>query len=687
MEPLTKAYLSYEQYEAVFEPASGVFTFGYRGEKELLRFALTPAVPGDLPWHAERKKEQRRTVCTVRWDIPGSPSLVMSADRFGISFTAPTGAVFAGSVRFGDAENTFAMNGSGRRHAMRAALGPAVSPEDDLLFDRMTDRAIAFEGVRLSFDFDENSYRFVSGQTFRVGVKEKLYEERFGVPYRPVNKNNTYGALPPVGWMTWYAVKFGACEKTVLENARFQSEYLKDYGANTVWVDWEWYHKDFNEKSFRTDGVDSFHPDPALYPNGLKYVSDEIRKLGLIPALWIGFTNETFLTDYLKEHPEILLAEETGWVGTYFLDITHPTFLNDYLPKALAQVHDWGYDAIKFDTLPITIDRHEKYHERMYDPSLTTCEAFRGMIAKTRECLGENCYMLSCSGGCFANVMWASDYFDAARIGDDIFSWLAFRRACVEKVMDYYAMHNVTLYNDPDNVILRSEFNTKEQAESRASFVSLLGLPITFGDVLSDLDAERLNILRRAIPSLDIRPADVSEEALADPVLLTDLHIAKPWEDWHIAGVFNTTDEAASYTLAPASLGLGEGDYHVFDFWHKRYLGQVRKDLTLDLAPCETRVLAVRRVTGLPQIVSTNRHLTQGAAELSGVSFDGETMTLRASVVGAEDYVVYLYLPDGWRIADAGDFTVGEGSGLKTLTFRGETGEKTFKVTFEKENA
>ena len=65
---------------------------------------------------------------------------------------------------------------------------------------------------------------------------------QYHINYTPLNKNSTF-SKPPVGWMTWYSVGFDACEETVLKNARWMSENLKKYGADCIWVDWEWCHK------------------------------------------------------------------------------------------------------------------------------------------------------------------------------------------------------------------------------------------------------------------------------------------------------------------------------------------------------------------------------------------------------------------------------------------------------------
>ena len=94
-----------------------------------------------------------------------------------------------------------------------------------------------------------------------------------------------------------------------------QREEVKKFGADALWIDWEWYHKDYH--GYREDGVCCMKPDPAKYPHGLDYLADEIRKLGFEPALWIGFTNDPDMPDYVKENPEIILKKIETWVGTY----------------------------------------------------------------------------------------------------------------------------------------------------------------------------------------------------------------------------------------------------------------------------------------------------------------------------------------------------------------------------------
>ena len=594
-----------------------------------------------------------------------------------------------GMFDFDNVSDVISVRMSKNLPVFRCSYGLGAAKYDNAVFDKNTDTAYVAEGCTLGFDSEKNAYTIFCDTQLKFRVEKDVYANKYHIKYAKISKNNTFKKDLPVGWMTWYAVKFNAGEKTVLENALFQKEHLKDFGANTVWVDWEWYHKGFDADSVRSDGVDTFNPDKEKYPNGLKYVSDKIREMGFIPSLWIGPTNETFETDYLKENPEVLLAKEQSWVGTYFYDITHPKFLNDFLPKALSKVDEWGYDAVKFDTLPICAQRCEEYHERLYNSEITTYEAYRNMIAKTREILGDDRYILSCSGDKRSDVLWAADMFDAARIGLDIFKWEEFLKNCVYRTMEFYPLHNVVLLNDPDNVVVRSEFNTLNQAISRATFVSLLGMPVTFGDAFCDLDEKRIDILKRIIPPLDISPKDISARIDKRDVCVTNLFVNRKFENYNVVSVFNTTDKKCEYTLDfENELELGGGKYHIYDFWDDKYLGTAREKISLSLDGCETKLLSVRQKKDVPQIISTNRHITQGAQEIEDMYFDKNTLFVRARLVKNDKYKMAVYIPDGFKISDCGTLKCEADKKCKNVKYfwivPGKTGLFEFKIKFQK---
>ena len=98
--------------------------------------------------------------------------------------------------------------------------------------------------------------------------------------------------------------------------------------------------------------------------------------------------------------------------------------------------------------------------------------------------------------------------------------------------------------------------------------------------------------------------------------------------------------------------------YHIYDFWHGEYLGMYKEGIHLDLKPCETRLLSVRKAVSTPQVVSTSRHITQGALEIEKLEFANKTLSMECNLVANDLYRVSLYVPDGYDIADAGKFEV-----------------------------
>ncbi len=558
-----------------------------------------------------------------------------------------------GKAQFGSgSDNVFAMSTKKNSKIISTALGPATSLKDDMLFDRLTDSGLVFKGknYKLDYDWATNSYTFnftaVSG-SLTICVKNGVMANQYGIDYKPMNFNRTFNS-PPVGWMTWYAVKFDACEEKVLKNAKWQSENLKEYGANTVWVDWEWYHKDLS--GIRDDGVDAFNPDPIRYPNGLKYVSDKIRELGLEPALWIGFTNDGAHNKYTKENPEIIFVDEPIWSGRYFYDYTHPKYLNEFLPMALENVKKWGYNAVKYDTLPYANRMIEKYHDRLYDTSLTTKQAYRKMIEKTREYLGENYYMLSCAALNDDDVLWGLGVFDSARVGGDIFEWTDFLKLGVEKTLRFYPMHKSVFYPDCDNVVMREEFNDLYKSASRIYFVSMLGIPITFGDEFDALDDKRISFIKSCLPVLDIHPKNAYKTKNPKDVLTTNLAINKEWESYNVISLFNTKNNNQTITVSFCELGLEKDKYFIYDYTCDKFLGEFDSEFTIDLNPCESRVLSVRKNLNCPQIISTSRHISQGAMEIENLGYNNGELNLTCNLIKNAEYTITLYIPNGYKV-------------------------------------
>lgn len=119
-------------------------------------------------------------------------------------------------------------------------------------------------------------------------------------------------------------------------------------------------------------------------------------------------------------------------------------------------------------------------------------------------------------------------------------------------------------------------------------------------------------------------------------------------------------------------------------------LGVLRDRITLGrLEPMGLQSLAIRNRLDRPQLLSTNRHLSQGAAEIEAMRWEDDTLRGRSKVIVDDRYVITIYVPAGYRVASA---TVDDrparveqkGNLLKVSYHPEATASVTWSITFGK---
>lgn len=675
-------YLNYRNFSMEFREETGAFRFlytpeGETQERDFLQDGHIRLLQNgrlyDFSGFQHRKMQivQEADYLIGHWDYSGSAEEVPDT---GISFRLSGGGITVemmsrarlradGLLVWGEEpeRSTFGIRRHGEAgNILRSACGPAVSSCDDALFDRLTDRVLGFDSpgdFRVGFDWKKKAYRFDyadgidCGREFSFRICEHYCRDKFHIPYVPIRKTHGF-ETPPVGWMTWYALQFDTCEQTVLENADRLKKLFGPWSPKLcLWVDWEWNHCSWDANGI--PGVDPFTPRPDVYPNGLAPVAGAIRERGLIPALWMGPTNDGRLTRAFQEHPDWVLGEKKEWCGRYWIDPTHPEVLEEYIPAVFRQALAWGYEMLKWDCLPATLWTCDLFHDRLYNRSISSEQAVRGLVRAARETVGPDVYMLSCSGEADREVGFAMDCFSAARIGGDVFAWEKFIHSALRRVYHCYAWHNVTLYADADNLVLREEFNTPAQARSRVSFYGLAGLPVTIGDDLRKLPAERCDLLRRLMPVADIHPAELEHKLCGDAYSMQNLAVCREFGSWNVVCVTNLRHE--TLRIAPhlrRDFHLAGERFAVYDYWNRRFLGIHAGNIAMELAPTDSAVLRITPLGETPVIIHTSRHITQGAVELEQVRWADDRLTGSAlAAVPGEEWIMVLYLPEPYRFA------------------------------------
>jgi hypothetical protein len=173
-----------------------------------------------------------------------------------------------------------------------------------------------------------------------------------------------------------------------------------------------------------------------------------------------------------------------------------------------------------------------------------------------------------------------------------------------------------------------------------------------FGDRLFELDPERLEILRKVLPAYGqaARPVDLFER---DKPEIFVLPIKASFGAWTLVTLFNYDEKAtAEKAVSLKQLRLDSAKtYLAYEFWTQKLLGEFRDDIRLTLQPGSVALLAMHEKRGVPQVISTDRHFTQGALELDGVQWDPAASILRGNSIGSAGttHRVSVYIPDNHR--------------------------------------
>ena len=543
--------------------------------------------------------------------------------------------------------------------------GPAVDFSDRMIFDRSRDLLLTYDHAyfrKFSYVWEKACYAFLATGGGEHGiifnVDEDYCRRQYNMPYRGIRRRRGF-ETPAVGWMTWYAVKFDACEAVVLENARAFKELFGDYldARPVLWVDWEWCHKALDGLGC-PDG-DMLAPRTSAYPRGLKALADDLKAMGFLPALWVGPTNDGVLNEVMQAHPEWVLCQSKTWCGQYWFDLTHPQVQQELFPRLFRQYLAWGYEALKWDCIPVTLSTAADHRAKAHDPTMTPMRQLRKVAEIARRTIGEDTYMMSCSGYTESDIEGAMDFFDGARVGGDIFTWQEFLKEGIERIRRFYPFHNTAFYVDADNLVLRKEFSTLEQARSRVSYYGLCGLPVTVGDAIRDLDAPRIDMLRRIMPPIDIRPKTLFHDQLDEnqsDVEVVRLSVCRRFGRWTVVAFCNRNETAAAKCELEKDLRLVvNGDNAVYDFWNQRFVGIFSKTLdALEIPPCDTVVL---RVTPLerdrPTLLSVSRHITQGGYELVDYAATPSGASGLIRLNPAEPTRLTFLLPEGKAVVSA----------------------------------
>ena len=509
-----------------------------------------------------------------------------------------------------------------------------------------------------------------------------------------------FPAMPPLGWCSWYAYRLTVTEELVVANAQRIKEKFPGYDFKYIQVDHGWQYKDICGKWTETN---------ERFPHGLPWLSERLGKMGYRLGLWLGIFTVLESAPMVREHPEYLLKDKNGrpkvmpyrwsWEPrdrVYCVDPTHPG-AQRFMRESLRKLRRDGARYWKFDfTWGIAdSDANTRYHDAH---AVKGAQTYRKGLQTLMDAVG-NDYVYWCSNpinlgfGLGATSMTGSDIgntgFSRAQKVEGRTEDIAFFRMNASTVLSRWFLHKRLMLLNPD-VVQVGPPGTYEEGKMRLTLVAMCGGQVFLGDDLTKLSDKRWDLLAKCIPPYGkaARPVDLFEHTHPGSYPhIWHLPVRKRWGRWEVVAVMNLTEGPLETEVAFSKLGLNEGAEHlVFEFWGRKFLGKRKGGFNVRLKPVSTQLFAVRRVPHRPVVLSTDMHVTQGAVELSAVTFDRKRNVLSGNATRrkGDEGRLFIYLPEGYSVSRRHARKVTQTGRLLTLPLRFKTATVKWSVAFRK---
>ncbi|MBN2311365.1 MAG: alpha-galactosidase, partial [Candidatus Hydrogenedentes bacterium] len=454
-------------------------------------------------------------------------------------------------------------------------------------------------------------------------------------------------------------------EDAVLQNVNAVGD-LTRYGWSHVHIDGNW-------QAVKGD----WEPDPARFPQGMKWLTEQIHARGMTAGLQIDPFTVAAGSSLAQAHPDWLAASgETSPVSLgedeRLLDITVPEAAEHVKALCARITGEWGFDAVELAPSAAAL----LYAESFDDTTVTRVEAYRTGLDTVRTGLGDAAFRMDgpprAVTGLFADGMrLGRPTAPAWRAPAGGTAWGAVE--ALENAARWYYYTPYLWAPDPgyayfghDTARARWALSaeaplTAEQARTWLTGAALTGGVIRLGDRVSELTPPERAVLRRLLPPLP-RPARPVDLFTGETPRIWAVPIRTPIGEWTIMALFNWDEhEAKQITVSFEDLGLKPGAYYtVFGFWEDTYYGTASGSLSVNVGPGCVGVIGLRPYENHPMFLSTDRHLSQGATDCTALEWDAQARRLHGTFEGVADtdYNLRVLVPPPY---EAGAVTVSTG--------------------------
>ena len=487
---------------------------------------------------------------------------------------------------------------------------------------------------------------------------------------------------PVVGWCSWAAYGQGITEKDMMDASDFLNKNLLPYGYNIVQMDDGYQRTPQSGDLVMKPGEhysDYWTKPNEKFPSGLEKLAAYIKGKGITPGIWVGLYTPLGLTnvrDYITDDNS--KPYRGPWVN-YAMDGLNPAGADEAYFETIRVLKKQGWNYFKIDTLRhILYDNYRKnpFYFKFHEQSME--DAFRAVLNGVRNAAGGS-YVLACWG----TMPELAGIPGGARIGEDVGPDFASMRRSAKYIAQFHHLNNVVWRNDPDYMCLRLD---AEKARAWASMTSLVGDQLMISDKPTDYTPEHLNIMKRVSPTVFSKPINVVQEP-PDPEFFT-LHTHKFDEDWTVVS-HTAWAKTKAKSVPLQKLGVVKGKYLAFDFWNQKFLGIVDSKVNFDaLEEGHCQVISLRPLLDRPQLLGTERHISQGAFDIDAMKWDAAKNNLSGTyrIGPGQKWSLSIYVPKGYALAtsEPKNLEVKQTESVLTLTPQIGNGAVKWSVTFKK---
>ena len=358
--------------------------------------------------------------------------------------------------------------------------------------------------------------------------------------------------------------------------------------------------------------------DREKFPRGIRHFTDELRLIGLRPAIWIGgyCPNDSKIS---KERPDLMTRYASRESRNMVLDVSIPE-TREYMEKALdVMIHDWGFDGVKHDFWSYAFEVSE---DLLKNKERSGYEYRHWWLNEVRKRLpGDGYFQTGCDivmGNPFLGT-----HFTNYRYGIDIgagkwenlktnYLWCI---ACL-------ATHTGDLFVPNSDAVGMFPGLSDRDAEFCVNFILITRTMVEIAGrfTMADKESPRFRMLKKAACHVnngqDVYFADYDYRAGESPIPYK-IYIKTPHFSNESGGVlpertlalFNPEEESMTLSVNRRSLGLDEAkSYRLTDVWSgESYL--LDEKIEFELLPHESRLFSVNEYLGY-QIFDSNIELS-----------------------------------------------------------------------------